>query len=168
MKQAQEVQNQLIQLERQHKDKVDECPAREQAIKQSYADMGLAASKSLIQIAEGHQNLAATVQKFAQQGLEHVLQALFAEMVGAEDFADGRCECSGSKAGSPLPVCPSLVRRWHPLRLPAFAAVMAFEEGGVVPGVGKGDTVPAMLTPGESMVPGGVMEGRGICLQWRL
>jgi len=41
----------------------------------------------------------------------------------------------------------------------AFMAVMAFAGGGVVPGVGMGDTVPAMLTPGEGVVPGGVMDG---------
>lgn len=34
-----------------------------------------------------------------------------------------------------------------------FAAVMAFETGGIVPGVTKGDTVPAMLTPGEAVLP---------------
>jgi hypothetical protein len=39
-----------------------------------------------------------------------------------------------------------------------FAAMMAFEEGGIVPGVGRGDIVPAMLTPGEGVVPKGVME----------
>jgi hypothetical protein len=41
----------------------------------------------------------------------------------------------------------------------AFAAVMAFEGGGIVPGTGSGDIVPAMLTPGEGVVPKGVMEG---------
>jgi hypothetical protein len=35
----------------------------------------------------------------------------------------------------------------------AFASVMAFAEGGVVPGVEKGDVVPAMLTPGETVIP---------------
>jgi hypothetical protein len=35
----------------------------------------------------------------------------------------------------------------------AFASVMAFAAGGIVPGVGTGDTVPAMLTPGESVLP---------------
>jgi hypothetical protein len=34
----------------------------------------------------------------------------------------------------------------------AFAGVMAFADGGEVPGFGSGDTVPAMLTPGESVV----------------
>ncbi len=42
----------------------------------------------------------------------------------------------------------------------AFASVMAFNSGtDGVPGVGNGDTVPAMLTPGEGVVPGGVMDG---------
>ena len=34
----------------------------------------------------------------------------------------------------------------------AFASVMAFEEGGIVPGVGKGDIVPARLEPGEGVI----------------
>lgn len=41
----------------------------------------------------------------------------------------------------------------------AFTAVMAFQGGGIVPGVGGVDSVPAMLTPGEGVVPKGVMDG---------
>ena len=42
----------------------------------------------------------------------------------------------------------------------AFASVMAFNSGtDSVPGVGRGDVTPAMLTPGEGVVPGGVMDG---------
>lgn len=40
-----------------------------------------------------------------------------------------------------------------------FAGAMAFEGGtDRVPGVARGDVVPAMLTPGEGVVPGGVMD----------
>src|SRR6185369_5348146 len=35
----------------------------------------------------------------------------------------------------------------------AFASVMAFQEGGLVPGVGIGDVQPAMLEPGETVLP---------------
>ena len=35
----------------------------------------------------------------------------------------------------------------------AFASVMAFEGGGIVPGVEKGDVVPARLSPGEAVIP---------------
>jgi hypothetical protein len=41
----------------------------------------------------------------------------------------------------------------------AFASVMAFEGGGIVPGVGTGDTVPAMLEPGEGVLTEKVMKG---------
>jgi len=38
--------------------------------------------------------------------------------------------------------------------------MMAFNEGtDMVPGQGRGDVVPAKLTPGEGVVPGGVMDG---------
>jgi hypothetical protein len=41
----------------------------------------------------------------------------------------------------------------------AFASVMAFQSGtDYVPGFGTGDKVPAMLEPGEGVVPGGVMD----------
>ena len=40
----------------------------------------------------------------------------------------------------------------------AFASVMAFETGGIVPGVGVGDIVPAMLTPGEAVLPKALTE----------
>jgi hypothetical protein len=47
---------------------------------------------------------------------------------------------------------------------PAFGAsmmgsAMAFVDGGIVPGVGKGDTVPAMLEPGEGVLSNKVMDG---------
>lgn len=41
----------------------------------------------------------------------------------------------------------------------AFAAVMAFAEGGLVPGQGSGDTVPAMLTPGEHVADKRLTQG---------
>jgi hypothetical protein len=54
-----------------------------------------------------------------------------------------------SMAAAPFPV---------DLGAPGFGAsmmgvAMAFERGGLVPGNGPGDTVPAMLTPGEAVLP---------------
>jgi hypothetical protein len=40
----------------------------------------------------------------------------------------------------------------------AFASVMAFNAGGIVPGTGRGDVVPAMLTPGEAVLPKAMTE----------
>jgi hypothetical protein len=39
-----------------------------------------------------------------------------------------------------------------------FAGAMAFQEGGIVPGTGVGDIVPAMLEPGEGVIPKSLME----------
>ena len=123
MKQAQEVQAQLDQLEQNHADKIDELSMQEsKAVKQSYADMGLAASNSLIQIAEGHQSLAATVQKYAQEGLDHVLQALFAEMIGQKSSQMAAASAAAAEQGAPLRACPSLVRFW--LRLQRQACLL--------------------------------------------
>jgi len=41
----------------------------------------------------------------------------------------------------------------------AFAAEMAFSEGGIVPGVGNADTVATRLTPGETVLPKSLSEG---------
>jgi hypothetical protein len=40
----------------------------------------------------------------------------------------------------------------------AFASVMAFESGGIVPGVERGDVVNAKLTPGEGVLPKPLMD----------
>jgi hypothetical protein len=39
-----------------------------------------------------------------------------------------------------------------------FAAALAFAEGGIVPGTGYGDSIPAMLTPGEAVLPKPMVE----------
>jgi hypothetical protein len=41
----------------------------------------------------------------------------------------------------------------------AFAGIMAFGEGGIVPGVGSSDSVPARLMPGEIILPTDLSKG---------
>jgi hypothetical protein len=41
----------------------------------------------------------------------------------------------------------------------AFSMAMGFAEGGLVPGFGNSDTVPAMLTPGEHVADKSLTEG---------
>ena len=65
----------------------------------------------------------------------------------------------GFKAGLKFPFPANLVMA-PVLGAAMFTQVMAFEAGtDRVAGVGRGDVVPAMLTPGEGVVPGGVMDG---------
>ena len=60
-------------------------------------------------------------------------------------------------AGMQLPFPANLVAA-PVLGAAAFASVMAFEGGGLVPGVGIGDIQPAMLTPGEAVLPKNMTE----------
>jgi len=69
------------------------------------------------------------------------MKATAASLAGANATA--------SMAAAPWPV---------DMGAPAFGAsmlgaAMAFETGGIVPGVTRGDSVPAMLTPGEAVLP---------------
>ncbi len=159
--QAQDVQNQLIQLEQTNADKMVELGQRESmANRQTYVSMAQTASSSLMQVALGHQSLAATVQKFAQEGLEHVLAAIFEEMVGQKSLQMARAESAAAGAYTSLSSVPLVGPVLAGVAAATvFAGAMAFESGGIVPGVGKGDVVPAMLTPGEGIVPGSVMDG---------
>jgi hypothetical protein len=74
------------------------------------------------------------------------MKATAANLAGANATA--------SMAAAPWPV---------DMGAPAFGAsmlgtAMAFEKGGIVPGVTLGDTVPAMLTPGEAVLPKSLTE----------
>jgi hypothetical protein len=161
IKQAQEVQAQLAQLEEDHVASVAQSNAQIAAAnRQTYVSLAQTASGSLMQVAQGHQSLAATVQKFAQAGLEHVLAAIFEEMVGQKSLQMARAESAAAGAYTSLSSVPIVGPVLGAVAAATvFAGAMAFEKGGVVPGVGKGDTVPAMLSPGEGIVPGGVMDG---------
>jgi hypothetical protein len=75
-----------------------------------------------------------------------------------EQLAQAKVWASG--AGSAVAKIPFVGPILAPVAAAAgFLAAMAFEQGGIVPGTGSGDVVPAMLTPGEGVVPKGVMEG---------
>jgi hypothetical protein len=67
---------------------------------------------------------------------------------------------AGSNAVASMAAAPFPVN----LGAPAFGAsmmgsAMAFADGGIVPGVGKGDIVPARLEPGEGVLSNKVMDG---------
>jgi hypothetical protein len=109
----------------------------------------------------GHQSWAKTVTMFGQQVvagmIENAIKSMLAEdMTKEKDAAAAarKAYVTGTSMGGPAGMILGPV-----FAAAAFAGVMAFEGGGVVPGVGNGDSVPAMLTPGEGVVPKGVMEG---------
>jgi hypothetical protein len=113
-------------------------------------------------VVEGKSFTHAMQQEFrslAERGIESMLEwgvqdlmtklrqrAAAAQLAGANATA--------SQASAPWPLNMSAPAAGAA----AFASAMAFEEGGIVPGVGKGDTVPAMLEPGEGVLSNKQME----------
>ena len=110
VKQAQEVQNQLKQLEADHTASEKQLDDQMRAAnRQTYVRHGLTASQSLIQIAQGHQSLAATVQSmhnkdyrtYSRQSLKRLSVRRLA--VGPCGSGGGRCinaDCQCSPRGS--------------------------------------------------------------------
>ena len=77
------------------------------------------------------------------------------ERLGDARKAATSAYATGEKIGGPAGIILGPV-----FAAAAFAGVMAFEKGMVrAGGIGHGDIVPAMLSPGEGVVPGGVMDG---------
>ena len=88
----------------------------------------------------------------AAQGLiENALKSILADDMTKEHDAAAAAR-KAYLAGMHFPWPANLVLA-PALAAGAFASVMAFEAGGIVPGVENGDVVPARLTPGEAVIP---------------
>ena len=160
-KDAERVSNQVKQLNLDYANTTAQLNTEQaNANKQMYATEANDAAQSLLQVALGHKSLAATVQQYAMQGAEAVLEGLLMQIAGNATAKMSAAEAAAASAGNSVAGIPIVGAALAPVAAASvFAALMAFEVGGVVPGVGKGDVVPAMLTPGEGVVPGGVMDG---------
>jgi hypothetical protein len=162
---VQELNNKEIELKRQHMQQlaqIDKQAAAEQqaATQQTLARVADSYATNAFQIAVGRENLTKTLNNFADQAATHMISALIQEMVMHKSAQMAAAAHAASEAYSAMSGVPLIGPALGAVAAGAvFAGAMAFEEGGIVPGVGRGDTVPAMLTPGEGVVPKGVMEG---------
>jgi hypothetical protein len=109
------------------------------------------AARSIVQGKNMAQAFRQTGAQMLQQELAHMMEIGTVE--GAERLSHARTAAAAAWAWAGNPILGAIVA-------PAtFAAVMAFEDGGIVPGVGRGDIVPAMLEPGEGVLSNKVMDG---------
>jgi hypothetical protein len=162
----QRVQQQIEALTREHETRKYEIQAQGSlrqttAFNAALGQMESGAAKSALRILSGQQSFVSVmgglINQLSQNLIESVLERQNVQRV--EQLGNAKTAASNVYAevsGWPV-VGPFLA----PIAAGgAFAAVMAFNEGtDGVPGVGNRDTVPAMLTPGEGVVPGGVMDG---------
>jgi hypothetical protein len=163
LKAAQDKEKQLVQQHENEVTSIKEKAEIERNAKIMSAESSLqsAIAGSLSQTLMGHKSFAATMSALGNQVVQGMLEnAVKSIMVGKmtqiPDAASAAraAYVAGVQAGGPMaPITGALYAA------EAFAAVMAFEGGGIVPGIGRGDIVPAMLTPGESVLPRTLTEG---------
>jgi hypothetical protein len=140
------------------KEKAEE--ERSKKIKSAEDHLRDSLAQGLTQSIMGHQTWAKMVTQFGDQVVSGMLQNAIKSML-TEDMTKEKDAASAARKAFNIGMSmgPAGIILGPVFGAAAFAAVMAFEGGGIVPGTGSGDIVPAMLTPGEGVVPKGVMEG---------
>jgi len=162
VKQAMQTQQQLDELNKNYADRSQELQLKQrQAEKNYWADYANTAAQSLLTVAEGRESLARLSTTLADQALSKTLQGIIQEIAGNKTLQLSHAEAAAAGAFKAMSGIPIIGPELGAVSAAAvFAGAMAFESGtDRVPGVGRGDIVPAMLEPGEGVVPGGVMDG---------
>ncbi len=160
-----QIQDQEKQLTQQH---VNEVSAIKQKAEEESNQRILAAenqrndaiARGLTSSVMGHQSWAKMLTSLGDEVVTGMLQNALKSILADDMTKDRDAAKAARKAynnGMEMgPAGAVIAPVWAAA---AFATVMAFEGGGIVPGIGRGDVVPAMLSPGEGIVPGGVMDG---------
>jgi hypothetical protein len=161
LRQLQDKQKQLVQ---QHEDEVTAIKEKAEIARNTRILSAEQAATSqiasgLTKSIMGHQTWAAMVTSFGDQAAEGlirnslmILMQQDKERLGDAKKAASSAYATGESMG------PAGLVLGPVFAAAAFAGVMAFEKGGIVPGYGGGDSVPAMLTPGEGVIPADKMD----------
>lgn len=160
-----ELQDKELQLTQEHENEITaikDKSAMDQNQKQLAAltQFEQMTASGLAQVLMGHKSFANMMDSIGNQIVSGMLQTALMSIMTA-DMDKERQAASAARtmflAGAKFPFPANIVAA-PVMAAAAFASVMAFEEGGVVPGVGKGDIVPAMLEPGEGVIKNSAMD----------
>ena len=154
----QEFENQKKQITQQSENQITQI--RDKAAEKQYQDIRAAEDKISSAVASTlaksilqSKNMAQAFEQMGAQMLESALENTLKMLViqDKQKLSDAKTAAANTYASvSAIPVVGPFLA--PPAAAAAFAGVMAFEKGGTVPGTGMGDTVPAMLSPGETVV----------------
>ena len=112
-------------------------------------------ARSAMRMLTTHKSVASVMRGLGDQVAEGLIQNAIKAIL-ADDMTKPHDAAAAARkaylAGMQFPFPANLIMG-PALGAMAFASVMAFETGGIVPGVGNRDNVPAMLTPGEAVLP---------------
>ncbi|QNI35453.1 coiled-coil domain-containing protein [Edaphobacter albus] len=163
----QALQNKELQLIKEHENEKTAIQnqatmARNNRVLNSYRQFEQGIARSTASVLLGQQSFASVMNSIASQVAGGMIQNSLMSIMAMDMTKPHEAAAAARQmflAGTKFPFPANLVMP-PILGASAFAAVMAFNQGtDMVPGVGRGDIVPAMLTPGEGIVPGGVMDG---------
>lgn len=164
LKQLQDKEKQMVQQHENELTAIKEKAEQERNQRITAADQQFndTIARGLTQSIMGHQTWSRMLLSLGDQVVSGMIENAIKSMM-ADDMDKERDAAKAARkmfnAGAQLPFPINIVAA-PVMAASAFAAVMAFEGGtDRVPGVGRGDVIPAMLTPGEGVVPGGVMDG---------
>ena len=162
-----QLQNKELQLTRQHENEITAIKEkaeqeRNQRIMAADTQFNDSIARGLTQSIMGHETWAKMVTSLGNEVVAGMIQNAIKSMLTQDMTKEKDAAAAARKAfnigmsiGGPAGMVLGPV-----MGAAAFTAVMAFNEGtDSVPGVGRMDSVPTMLTPGEGVVPGGVMDG---------
>jgi hypothetical protein len=161
------LQNKEAELEREHANKVakirtDAEIQTDKSILDAYTKFSGDMAKGLTQVITRQESMGKMLRQVGDQAasslIENAIKAIAANKMTASSDA-AKAARRAFLAGEQAIPGPAGVALGAVLGAGAFATVMAFEEGGIVPGVGKGDIVPARLEPGEGVLSNKVMDG---------
>jgi hypothetical protein len=149
--------SQLIQQAAQQQTKIREDALQKQYQDTQRVDNQIAGdiSKTLTQGILESKNMALAFKKMGAEMLESAMETTIKMILLNKEkkLSDAETAASAAykQAMAAYPAPFNMVAA--PMAAAAaFAGAMQFADGGEVPGVGSGDTVPAMLTPGETVV----------------
>jgi len=158
--------NRQEEMEREHQQKLTDIKDRAEMEQNQKA---LAAMTKFVDIsAHGLTDVIMRHQSFAQMVAsigDQVLSGLMDNAIKSALLMDFGKEKEAAKAARQMFIAgthfpfPANIVMAPALGAMAFASMMAFNEGGLVPGIGNRDTVPAMLTPGEHVADRQLTEG---------
>jgi hypothetical protein len=167
-----QIQDQEYELTQQHNDQMALLNDKAQQDQAAHLKAGLDQEREMFasnfaSVLMGHQTFAQMMGSIGDQLLSKMLQQAIQDAMIA-DFSKEKDAANAARkmfiAGTKFPFPANIVMA-PVLGAAAFAAMMAFNTGtDMVPGDPRaGDVVNAKLTPGEGVVPGGVMDGlRGV------
>jgi len=161
------IQDKQRQLTQAHENEITAIQDKAQMDRNAKMMSGLqrledATAEGLTSVIMRHQSFAQMLGGIGDQIVAGMIKNALMSIM-ADDMSRERDAAKAARlmfnAGASLPFPVNIVAA-PVMGAAAFASVMAFQQGtDSVPGFGTGDKVPAMLEPGEGVVPGGVMDG---------